>query len=652
MGFSPNDRFELVSAHQDELGWTHARLQQTFQGIPVRGARLIAHLRPDGTFAPYSDAGLRGIDTSPVPRISTEDAVKLAEGDPRHRYPWAVPPRTELSFFPTWRTQLLRGGGPVPPTRYDPSAALAMYESIGAEDVVRVVDRVFLAWKVTGIEYDAASGDYLSRVWWVDSDAGRVLGGWDLTPAATGTGTGFWSGTVSFSTDADNNCFHMYDADREFTTETEDFGSDHAVNCDANNVWGNGLAFEGNASASNANWQTAMVDGHFGATVYWDLMDNVFNLQGPDDDFYSVNVFMHHGTLWNNARYNSLSGNVVFGDGTNGVNRTRLDCLGHELGHAWNDHNTGFDGDADALNESLADVFGEWTDAYLASGGFANHSSTIGGISHADWINRCSGRNLVNPGSNGNPAFWYADILDGEEHRNSAPASRAFAFLARGSSSWHRDANYSRKVPWGMAGLGLRNAARVYYRAHRDWIDDHDYAGVRAGMIDAADQILNDTAAVRNAYAAINVGNAAAGMPTAPPTTPEVEPNGSQSSAQSLGWGTSPPGGAILPAPRKLKVSGGGTGSDWYKVTLTGNLLSVLLTPTFSSTGGLGVYGVEIRDVNGAVEAEASAAVIPQRIEHSRFVDGSAYNLWIRVFAAPGTSSNATYTLDIDLKIN
>src|SRR5262245_18522574 len=413
LGFSEDDGFVLVRADEDELGWTHAHLQQTFRGIPVRGGRLIVHRRPDGTYAPYSDAGIRNIKTPEVPRITAEEAIKAAEADDRHRFPFAVAPRAELAYLPVYRYVLVRSGAPVPPERYDPTAALAMHEAVDADDLVKQVDDVLLAWKVTGLEHDAERGEYPARVFWVDAQTGRVRQDWDLFESATGTGNSFWSGVVDLSTHGDGpgGCFHMFDTDRSFTTESEDFGSDTAVNCDANNVWGNGLAFAGNGSASNSNWQTAMVDGHFGATVYWDLMDHVFHLQGPDDDFYSVNVFMHHGTNYNDANYHPYSGNVVFGDGTDGANRTRVDCLGHELGHAWNDHNTGFDGEADALNESLGDVFGEWTDAYRHSGGFAAGSSTIGTNDDTVFINRCSGRNLINPGSNGHPAYWYPSIL-------------------------------------------------------------------------------------------------------------------------------------------------------------------------------------------------------------------------------------------------
>jgi Zn-dependent metalloprotease len=650
LGFSADDGFVLIRASEDDLGWTHAHLQQTFRGIPVRGGRLIVHRRPDGTYAPYSDAGIRGIKTPEVPRLTAEEAIKVAEADDRHRFPFAVVPRTELAYLPVYRYVLARSGAPVPPTRYDPSAELAMHEPVDADDVVKQVDDVLLAWKVTGIERDAERGDYPARQWWVDAQTGRVARAGDLDESATATGHSYWYGVVDLQTQ-NGSCFHMTDTDRQFTTETEDFGSDHVVNCDANNIWGNGLAFAGNASASNSNWQTAMVDGHFGATVYWDLMDHVFNLQGPDDDFYSVNVFMHHLTNHDDAHYHSTSGNVSFGDSTDGVHRTRLDCLGHELGHAWNDHNSGYGGGT-ALNESLGDVFGEWTDAYRHSGGFASGSSTIGTNADTAFVNRCSGRDLIAPGSNGHPTYWYADILDAEEHFGSAPASRAFTFLARGSGSWHRNRDYSRKLPWGMAGSGLQTAARIFYRAHRDWLADEDYQGLRVAMRQAANQLFGSDVTVRNAYAGINVGAAAPGMPAAPPVTAEVEPNNTLATAQSLGWGMSPPAGAVLPAPRKIKVRGSGHGDDWYRVTLTGSLASVMLTPTVNSVGILGSYGIEIVWSDGYVLDEKSPRIVPQRVENEFFVDGTPYTLWIHVVPGPGTNTATTYELDIDLMIN
>jgi Zn-dependent metalloprotease len=650
LGFSEDDSFELLGAHRDERGGTHARLRQLHRGVPVERAILIAHTDEAGSPLPYTDAGIRGIRTPDEPSLSAADAIRSVEADPRCLFPWADAPRTELVYLPLFEHVLRRTGDPAPPPRYDPDVEDAMVEPVDATDVVKRVTEVSLAWRVVGVELDPAEGRYFPRAWYVDAHRGSVLDVRELSREVVGSGLGRWNGAVTFETRAVGQCSIMEDMSRAFTTMTEDFDDDEPVNCDADNDWGDGMVFAGDAIASNANWQTAMVDGHFGATVYWNLMDKVFNLQGPDDDYYSVNVFMHHLTNHNNAHYHSLSGNVSFGDGPND-RRTRLDCLGHELGHAWNDHNTGYDGDADALNESLGDVFGEWTDAYLASGGFAQSLSTVGAVTDANWINNCSGRNLVSPAKNNHPSYWYSSILSAEEHEGSAPASRAFAFLARGASPRIRDASYSREITWGMTGLGLQSAARIFYRAHATFIADHDYQGLRKGMLEAADHLFGalsaEMDAVRNAYAAINVGAPSALMPAPPPFAAELEPNDSTASAQNLGVGMSPPPGAVSGAPRKVRLLGSGDDDDVYTVSVLGNYLTVLITPLVP-VQDMGELAVQILTPSGTLLKEVPASNKPQKVDYTFFnVTGKA-RFVIRVVPQPPII-DAPYQLDVDL---
>jgi hypothetical protein len=405
----------------------------------------------------------------------------------------------------------------------------------------------------------------------------------------------------------------------------------------------------GDTAATAANWQTAMVDGHVGATIYWDLMANIFNLHGPDDDYYSVNVFMHDGSGWNDAAYHSLSGNVSFGDGPNDQ-RAQLDCLGHELGHAWNDHNSHFNGGT-ALNESLGDVFGEWTEAYKASGGFAIHSTRLGLFRHADWFNDCSGRNLMNPGKKGQPAYWYNGILDAEEHTGSAPASRAFVFLAGGASARIRNDNWSRLLPWGMNGLELIDAARIYYRAMHDYITDEDYPGVRSAMLTAAQVMFGagpKTDAVRNAYRAINVGTAAAGMPAAPPNTNDNNLNHTLATKQDLGFGMAPPAGAVADAPRKLHVVGSGNDTHFYKVSLHGTFVTLLLTQT---TLPLMNYTIQVVNSSGSMLQSTGPSVVPLVLDRG-FSNPSQNQIDVLIKVIPSTPTpGSSYTLDIDLGI-
>jgi len=382
--------------------------------------------------------------------------------------------------------------------------------------------------------------------------------------------------------------------------------------------------------------------------VYWDLLSNVFGFQGPDDNFYSVNVFMHHGTNYNDANYHSLSGNVVFGDGFNGVNRTRLDCLGHELGHAWNDHNTGFGGGSQNLNESLGDVFGEWTDAYLVSGGFASSATVVGSNTDTDWFDRCSGRNLISP----KLAYWFSTISNVDVHDGSGPASRAFTFLARGASSWLHDRNYSSMTPWGMNGIGLHPAARTYFRGHRDFVVDDDEAGVRKALVKAAEQIFGvpsaERRAVLNAYAAINVGQADPTLPVTVPATAEVEPNDTWNTAQWIGRGMPPPAGAALPAPNKIRVTGGGNTADFYRAEMAGAVVTVRLTPLINISNPIpGSYSLVVFDANGASVGISGPSTNPMQVELT-YPTAALHDVGVRVLPN-GATSTATYQLEIDL---
>ncbi|MCB9651242.1 MAG: M4 family metallopeptidase [Deltaproteobacteria bacterium] len=645
LGYSSDDRFELLRVHRDELGWLHAHLQQTFFGIPVEGGELIAHERRDGTYAPHDDGGVHGISTSPTPRITAADAISIAERDPSHTSGWADPPSATLAWLPVYEARLARGGGPVPPVSYDQDVPNAMVDPIGSDDVGSTLAHVHLVWRVIGAEHDARADAWTVRTFAVDAHDGTVIEARDLADPVVGSGQGFWNPSVQFETMADGSCWRMEDGSRKFRTETEDFGSDEPVNCDQNNQWGDGQPFAGDNVASTANWQTAMVDGHFGATVYWDLLSNVFGFQGPDDDYYSVNVFMHHGTEVDNAFYHSMSGNVSFGDGTDGANRTVIDCLGHELGHAWNDHNIGYDGDADALNESLADVFGEWTEAYLVSNGFANSASTVGAVGDVNWVNDCSGRGMINP----RRRYWFSSILDYEAHSASRPATRAFTMLARGASPWMRDPSYSRKTPWGLTGIGLHSAARVFFTAHRDWIDDHDYAGVRTGMVKAANHLFGNSAelrATRNAYHAINVGAADPTLPITVSPTAEVEPNDGISTAQYLGIGALAPAGAVASAPRKINLIGGGNTADYYRVSLRRRIVTVNLTPLFG-IGGTPTFSLLVFDANGQMIGLSGPSTNPMLVDLA-YPTAGAREIFIRVLPVSAPST-AMYQLEIDL---
>jgi hypothetical protein len=91
---------------------------------------------------------------------------------------------------------------------------------------------------------------------------------------------------------------------------------------------------------------------------------------------------------------------------------------------------------------------------------------------------------------------------------------------------------------------------------------------MRAAVLQAATHQYGaasaEVAAVKNAYAAINVGAPAAGAPPLPPTMSEVEPNDTWIAPQHIQFPVNP--SKPFGGPDKLRVVGGGANMMTYTV--------------------------------------------------------------------------------------
>jgi Zn-dependent metalloprotease len=642
----------VINAATDDAGGTHARLQQYYQGLRVKGGTLITHADAAGNFQASTDALVRNITVGTTPRLSSADAVNIAARQPSHLGGYTISPRVELVVYARRTAVDAATGAVVAPTYGYHTDPDSLPDPVNATQLTRQLQGVALAYLVRTLEGNEGTGQGDNAwVYAIDANTGTVL---EATPAASsviGHGTGKFSGAVSFATINYNAGFRMEDAFRQFHTVDDDTSDSSTTNNDANNQWGDGLPFAGDASASATNRQTAMVDGHFGSTVYWDLMSNVFHRQGPDDSFYSVNVITHYKTNWNDAEYSYWSGNIHLGDG---ASRQALDCLGHENGHALNDFSVDFDsgGEPGGLNESNSDIWGAMTTFYLGGGAFASSSASIPN-SGGSFTSVCSARNMRKP-SNANsvtrgPDAWYPGIGNNDEHYVGQPNNRAFFFLAQGASSKMKDETYSPLLPWGMTGIGNQKAARIWFDALTLWMDDDDgYAEVRDHVLNAA--IFNfgffspEVTAVANAYAGINVGSVGPGYPASPPSTVEHEPNNTFQAANPL----TKPGNAVpAGAPRKLSVVGTGNTDDWYSVTLLPfQSMTARVNPLVLSDYDLEVYD-GFNTLIGSSAKGIGAFDLVTWTAGSGFLPDQPQTFYIRVKPWTATASTA-YVLDLD----
>jgi len=307
------------------------------------------------------------------------------------------------------------------------------------------------------------------------------------------------------------------------------------------NAWGDGNQFVmyPYGMETSANGQTAAVDAHWGMAVTWDFYRNVFGRDGVDNQGTSlvseVHILGPFGYYYDNAFWDSFTMGMFYSDGTRNVgvdpytggpttpdpngfdSLTAIDIIGHEMTHGVTAFSSGlvYDGESGGINESTSDFMGSMVEAYSTRPAGADATIPETGT---DWlmgakVGNAPLRSMINPGMDGySPNSWYSGIEYLDVHYCSGPMNRFFYFLSQGSSPDPASPAYSRYLPGGMAGIGNDKAARIWYTAMTEWLTPVDkYAQARVAAVNAAIELYGDGSselqAVRNAFAAINVGS-------------------------------------------------------------------------------------------------------------------------------------------------
>ncbi|MEP6504026.1 MAG: M4 family metallopeptidase [Betaproteobacteria bacterium] len=309
------------------------------------------------------------------------------------------------------------------------------------------------------------------------------------------------------------------------------------------NTWGDGRQFVmyPYGGETTTNGQTAAVDAHYGMATTWDFYMNVFGRNGIDNRGTSplsvVHVVDGYGYYYDNAYWSDFVFGMFYSDGTlnagvdpntgmptpatsYGFNSlTEIDIIGHEMTHGVtaNSDALQYDGESGGLNESSSDFMGSMVEAYATRG--ANDPAWVIPNTGTDWlmgaqISASPLRSMIHPSIDGVSADnWYSGIQYLDVHFSSGPLNRMFYFLSQGASSDPNSETYSPYLPGGMTGIGNDDAAHIWYAAMTEWLTPlAKYAEARNAAVNAALEYYGpgsaQVIAVRNAFAAINVGTA------------------------------------------------------------------------------------------------------------------------------------------------
>lgn len=522
LGLDAQTTFAIRRFHADELGQTHTRLRQFFQGVPVWGAEVIAHTGPEGEPLPTTLAHRSGIDISVMPSLRAQEIRSVVHDDLAPTGPFAVEPVMELVVYPE-EIRIAR-----------PSRGAREAEWLDATAFTTHVRRYVLAYHVhTELHNpgDTRHTDYL-----VDAHTGAILDRWDslMTANAEGTGNSQYSGMVRLNTTTIAGGYELRDLTRPAALGNTVNNLNHAtdgtgtVYTDADNIWGDGLNYrEDPEPTTSANGQTVAVDAAFGIQATWDMFKNVLGRNGIDGLGRSTYARVHYDTGYDNAFYSDQCMCITFGDGTKRLPYTPLDIAAHEFSHGVCSTTAGliYNKESGGLNESNSDIFGVMTEFYYrgANGQGSVLPDTGGNWTQGEQIATPLApqyRRMYKPSLDGKSAdAWSPTLSTLNVHYSSGPMNRCFYFLSQGATT--AGDTSSTYLPGGMPGIGNQKAAKIWYRALTTYMTPStDYAAARIAMITAVRDLYPlsgpEEVAVWNAFAAINVGTGWAGADAAP----------------------------------------------------------------------------------------------------------------------------------------
>ena len=516
----------LLSVRRNPDETTHTRFQRRHQGVRVWGGDGILHARKGGQAYLVTDPVADDISISTSPSLSPSEARSIMAAHLRARGPFAREPKVELVILPELERVHRQSGVPI-----------RGGESLNAIDVTERPVGYRLAYYLEAALSNDLDGTRMAG-YLVEAHGGAILHSWNALQHASGTGNSQYNGTVILSTAPAGTGFELRDLSRGGNQTLDlnhdsDLASPGTLYADADNLWGDGLQYVAGGSTVSANGQTAAVDAHFGTQATWDFYGQVLGRNGIDGKGTPTRTRVHFSNAYDNAFWWDECFCLTFGDGNKFKTLTPLDVVGHEFSHGVTATTAGliYMGESGSLNEATSDIFGSMIVFYVRG---ANGTGSVVPETGGDWtigeqmqtpaFDRPL-RYMIKPSLDGASAdAWSTGLSSLNVHYGSGPMNRCFYFLAQGASPDAAALAYSSFLPAGMAGLGNDKATRIWYRALTTYLTSASgYLHARMAALRAASDLYglasSEVQAVRNAFAAINVGlSSGAGDDLEPPT--------------------------------------------------------------------------------------------------------------------------------------
>ena len=468
--FGPGQALVATDSLTDADGSEHVRFRRTFRGLRVVGGDLVVHGNDAGVFLGVEQTLASVLNLSTNASLPSQGAVRRA-----------------LAEF------------------------LGRPASSKAELIVYARDVPTLAYEVV-IDGEQDDQSPTEQHIIVDATTAAVLDSWD--GIQTGTGHGFFSGTVALTTTQVSGGYSLKDPTRgnQYTVDMKNKqGGNGSLFTNASDVWGDGTLI---------NRQSVAVDAQYGTAKTWDYYKETHGRNGIANDGKGAFNRVHYGRNYSNAFWSDSCFCMTYGDGDGRTFNPfdSLDVAGHEMSHGVTSRTAGliYSGESGGLNEATSDIFGTMVE-YFTNNPNDKPDYLIGERLYKSGNSAL--RAMYKPSLDGASAdCWYSGVGSLNVHYSSGVANHFFYLLAEGTNPSGGPASPTclpgdTRQARGSAvltGIGRAAAEQIWYRALTVHLtSSSNYAAARQATLNAAASLFGANSAQRtavaNAWAAVNV---------------------------------------------------------------------------------------------------------------------------------------------------
>ena len=433
-GLSADDSMRVVSVVSDDMGYIHYRYQQTYKGIDVENAVYCVH-EYNGMIVSANGKIVSGLSLSEVPLITDSKLLEMADIQMASN-------KMDLKN-------------------------ISLVFTLRNDESKNSFKNYILSYKISTedetLYYDAETGDLIKC----------YMNVFNSDNCYNGTVNSLYNGTRTIKTKKSMLQYFLIDECRGNGIGTT-YENNYLKTYDNN--WNNDIRF---VSAATGHWAAEMTFDYFLQK------HNRVSYDGNSSSFY-VNI--GYPGNQNNACWNVMGISCGKGNGSDTGYFISLDVIGHEFTHGIINSTSELPnyGEAGALGESFADIFGTMVEYYTEgdNGDYLIAEDVI--PSH------CGLRNMENPNLKNQPDTYQGDLWytgDNESvriHTNSGVQNYWFYLLAEGGEGVNDNGD-----PYQVQGIGKEKAARIAYRNMVYYMNSScGYSDARNGSILAAADIF------------------------------------------------------------------------------------------------------------------------------------------------------------------